>query len=129
MTLTILAVDDNPVNLKLVAELLQQAGHVVLRAEDAARALQLLDTQQPDVVLTDIAMPGMDGLQLTRYLKADARLRHLPVIALTASAMKGDEDRILKAGCDGYISKPIDTRTFPSQVEAVTRRCRAEPSA
>jgi CheY-like chemotaxis protein len=129
MKLTILAIDDNPVNLKLVAELLQQAGHVVLRVEDAARALQLLDTQRPDVVLTDIAMPGMDGLQLTRHLKADARLRHLPVIALTASAMKGDEDRILQAGCDGYISKPIDTRTFPSQVEAMARRCREEPAA
>jgi CheY-like chemotaxis protein len=129
MKLIVLAIDDNPVNLKLVAELLRQAGHVVLCAEDACAALQLLETHLPDVVLTDISMPGMDGLQLTQHLKADARLRHLPVIALTASAMKGDEARILKAGCDGYISKPFDTRLFPAQVEDVVARAATVPSA
>jgi CheY-like chemotaxis protein len=116
MGITILVIDDNPVNLKLAAEVLQADGHVVIRAEDAERALQLLETRLPDLVLTDIALPRMDGLELTRRLKADPRYRHLPVIALTASAMKGDEARILEAGCDAYIAKPINTRTLTAQI-------------
>jgi CheY-like chemotaxis protein len=116
MSLTILVIDDNPVNLKLAAEVLRADGHTVIRAEDAEQALSLLEAQIPDVVLTDIALPRMDGLELTRRLKADPRYRHLPVIALTASAMKGDEARILEAGCDAYIAKPINTRTLTAQL-------------
>jgi CheY-like chemotaxis protein len=76
----------------------------------------------PDVILMDIALPGMDGLSLTRLLKADARLREVPVVALTASAMKGDEQRALDGGCDGYIAKPIDTRRLAEQVAAFLRQ-------
>ena len=116
MSRTILVIDDNPVNLKLAAEVLLADGHAVLRAEDAEQALRLLERHMPDLVLTDIALPKMDGLELTRRLKADPRYRHLPVIALTASAMKGDEARVLEAGCDAYIAKPIDTRTLSAQI-------------
>lgn len=116
MGITILVIDDNPVNLKLAAEVLLADGHVVIRAEDAEQALSLLEVHMPDLVLTDIALPRMDGLQLTRKLKADPRYRHLPVVALTASAMKGDEARVLDAGCDAYIAKPIDTRTLSAQI-------------
>lgn len=126
MRITILVIDDNPVNLKLAAEVLLADGHLVIRAEDAEQALELLQTQLPDLVLTDIALPGMDGLELTRRLKADPRYRHLPVVALTASAMKGDEARVLDAGCDAYIAKPIDTRMLSAQVE---RLCSGTPAA
>jgi CheY-like chemotaxis protein len=119
MGITILIIDDNPVNLKLASEVLQADGHVVIRAEDAEQALSLLEAQMPDLVLTDIALPRMDGMELTRRLKADPRYRHLPVVALTASAMKGDAARVLEAGCDAYISKPIDTRTLSAQIMRV----------
>jgi CheY-like chemotaxis protein len=116
MGITILVIDDNPVNLKLASEVLLADGHTVIRAEDAEQALSLLETQMPDLVLTDIALPRMDGLELTRRLKADPRYQHLPVVALTASAMKGDQARVLDAGCDAYIAKPIDTRTLSAQL-------------
>jgi CheY-like chemotaxis protein len=116
MPATILVVDDNVVNLKLATEVLLSAGHVVLRAEDAEQALAVLDLHMPHLVLMDISMPGIDGIELTRMLKADPRFRHLPVLALTASAMKGDEARIRQAGCDAYITKPLDTRKLADQV-------------
>jgi CheY-like chemotaxis protein len=119
MGITVLVIDDNPVNLKLASEVLRAEGHAVIRAEDAEQALSLLESRMPDLVLTDIALPRMDGLELTRRLKADPRYRHLPVVALTASAMKGDEVRILEAGCDAYITKPINTRTLTAQVLSV----------
>lgn len=119
MGITILVIDDNAVNLKLASEVLLADGHAVLRAVDAEEALQLLAVHMPDLVLTDIALPGMDGIELTRRLKADPRYRHLPVVALTASAMKGDEARILEAGCDAYIAKPLDTRKLAAQVERI----------
>lgn len=119
MGITILVIDDHPLNLKLASQVLQSAGHRVIQAEDAERALELLEAGVPDLVLTDIGLPGMDGLELTRRLKGDPRYRHLPVVALTASAMKGDESRILDAGCDAYIAKPVDTRTLAAQVAAI----------
>lgn len=106
----ILVVDDHPANLKLAAEVLRFDGFEVETAADAPAALALLTARLPDLLLTDIAMPGMDGLSLTRLLKADPATRNLPIVALTASAMKGDDARILAAGCDGYVPKPIDTR-------------------
>jgi CheY-like chemotaxis protein len=118
---TILVIDDNPINLKLAAEVLIESGYAVIRAEDAEQALTLLETHLPHLVLTDIALPRMDGLALTRRLKADPRFRHLPVVALTASAMKGDAARITEAGCDAYISKPIDTRTLADQIAHLLR--------
>jgi CheY-like chemotaxis protein len=124
MGICILLVDDHPVNLKLASQVLLAGGHTVIAAEDAEQALALLQQGMPDLVLTDIALPGMDGLELTRRLKADPRFSHLPVVALTASAMKGDETRVLQAGCDAYISKPIDTRNLPLQVTAILARHR-----
>jgi CheY-like chemotaxis protein len=120
--ITILVIDDNPVNLKLASEVLRSAGHDVIRAEDAEEALQLLQTTMPQLVLTDISLPGMSGLELTRQLKTDPRYAHLPVVALTASAMKGDEAKILAAGCDAYIAKPLDTRQLASQITRILER-------
>ena len=113
----ILVVDDNATNLKLASEVLEMEGHEVLRAVDAEDALAVLRLHVPDLILMDIALPGMDGLELTRRLKVDARLRTVPIVALSAFAMKGDEEKALASGCDGYITKPINTRTFPAQVQ------------
>jgi CheY-like chemotaxis protein len=118
----ILVVDDNQANLALVMAVLEVRGCTLLTAESAEQAQVLLRTEVPDVILLDIALPGMDGLSLTRWLKGDARLKHVPVIALTAFAMEGDEDRAMAAGCDGYITKPIDTRALPGEVERVLLR-------
>lgn len=118
---TILIVDDNAINLKLVSVILEMEGHAVVRAVDAEQALQLLDDLVPDLILMDIALPGMDGLALTRRLKATASLSGVPIVALSAFAMKGDKERALAAGCDGYITKPIDTRRFPQQVQSYFR--------
>ena len=122
MSAKILVVDDNPTNLKLVSDVLEFEGYEILRAMDAEEAQVILADTLPDLILMDIALPGMDGLTLTRQLKADARTRHIRVLALTAFAMKGDDRKALDAGCDGYITKPIDTRAFPGQVAAVLDR-------
>lgn len=122
MSPCILIVDDNPINLKLASEVLQMEGHEVIRAADAEEALRTLENTVPGLILMDIALPGMDGLELTRRLKADARFRDVPIIALSAFAMKGDEQKAIDAGCDGYITKPIDTRKFPAQVTAYLGR-------
>lgn len=112
----ILIVDDNPVNLKLVSHVLESAGFVTEQAVDAEQAQRLLEQGVPDLILMDIGLPGMDGLSLTRLLKADPRLKAIPVIAVTAFAMKGDDSKAIAAGCEGYITKPINTRTFAQQV-------------
>ncbi len=116
MSATILVIDDNPTNLKLVSELLEFEGHQILRAVDAEEALVVLAGNLPELILMDIALPGMDGLTLTRKLKADERTRHIRIIALTAYAMRGDDQRAFDAGCDDYITKPIDTRKLPGLV-------------
>lgn len=113
MSARILVVDDNPINLKLASDLLEMEGYVVDRAFDAEQALQAIQAQRPDLILMDIALPGMDGLTLTRQLKADDATRHIVIVALTAYAMKGDDQKAREAGCDGYIAKPIDTRQLP----------------
>jgi CheY-like chemotaxis protein len=117
MLANILVVDDNPSNLKLACDVLAAAGYRVHRAMNANEALEILKNQTIQLILMDIELPGTDGLTLTRQLKADASTRQIPVIALTAFAMKGDEERVLQAGCDGYITKPINTRQLPRQVE------------
>jgi CheY-like chemotaxis protein len=116
MSETVLVVDDNPTNLKLVSDVLAFDGYQILRAGDAEEAQNLIKTSPPDLILMDIALPGMDGLTLTRKLKADARTRDIIVVALTAFAMKGDDEKARAAGCDGYITKPIDTRTLSGSV-------------
>jgi CheY-like chemotaxis protein len=118
----ILIVDDNPVNLRLAAEVLELGGYAVAKAIDAEQAQEMLRGQPPDLILMDIALPGMDGLALTRKLKADERLKHIPVVALTAFAMKGDEQKALAAGCEGYVTKPIDTRDLPRRVAEILGR-------
>jgi two-component system, cell cycle response regulator DivK len=105
---TILVVDDNPTNLKLARVLLAGEGYQVRGAENAEQALVVLETFTPRVILMDLQLPGIDGLELTRRLKADPARRDICVIAVTAYAMKGDEERALAAGCDGYVAKPID---------------------
>lgn len=117
----ILIVEDNPVNLKLAAELLELEGHVVISAGDANDAIAALWRETPDLILMDIGLPGMDGLALTRRIKSEERLCHVPVIALTAFAMKGDDLNAIAAGCSGYIAKPIDTRRFAGQVAEALR--------
>jgi CheY-like chemotaxis protein len=114
--LPILIVDDNPTNLKLASEVLSMAGHAVVTASDAESAQTLLRHTTPVLILMDIALPGMDGLSLTRKLKADPRFKEVPIVALSAFAMKGDDQKALEAGCAGYITKPIDTRRFALQV-------------
>ena len=116
MSALILVVDDNPINLKLAADVLAAEGYEVERAVDAEQALQTLGRRRPDLILMDVALPGMDGLALTRRLKADEATRRIRIVALTAFAMKGDDQKARDAGCDGYISKPIDTRKLPVQV-------------
>ena len=114
----ILVVDDNPTNLKLVSDLLEFDGYTVLKAADAEEAQQVIQHTPPDLILMDIALPGMDGLTLTRIIKAEESTRHIRVVALTAFAMKGDDEKAFAAGCDGYLTKPIDTRRFSDQVTA-----------
>lgn len=121
--------DDNPTNLKLVSDLLQFEGYAVLKAEDAEIAQELLRSTLPDLILMDIALPGMDGLTLTRKLKADDKTKHIRIVALTAFAMKGDDQKALDAGCDGYITKPIDTRKLPGQVAEVLERRKEKSKA
>jgi len=104
---TILIVEDNPSNMTLAKFLLEQAGHTVLAATDAEAGIRIARDSKPDLILMDIQLPGMDGLQATALLKQDEATRAIPVVALTALAMKGDEERILAAGCDGYIGKPL----------------------
>lgn len=114
----ILIVDDNVVNTKLVAFLLAAHGYDVRTASDAEEALGILASFRPGLILTDLQLPGMDGLELTRRLRRDAATRDIVIVAVTAFAMKGDEAIAFEAGCDGYITKPIDTRTLPSRVAA-----------
>lgn len=116
----VLVVDDNPLNRKLACDLLELEGYTVEACENAVEAqTRLAEGGPPDLVLMDIALPDMDGLTLTRRLKAEARYSAMPIVAMTAFAMKGDEAKALAAGCTGYISKPIDTRRFPAQVAEV----------
>lgn len=114
----ILVVDDNAVNLKLVRVLLEGEGYAIRTAADAEGALEALKHFTPRVILVDIQLPGMDGLELTRRVKSDPRTRGIRVIALTAYAMKGDEERARAAGCDDYVTKPIDPATLPDRIRA-----------
>ena len=112
----ILIVDDNPTNLKLAAALLEFEGYAIEEAGDAESALNLIRARPPQLVLLDVQLPVMDGLTLERIIKTDETLRHIRVVALTAFAMKSDEQRAFDAGCDGHIAKPIDVGKFPELV-------------
>lgn len=112
----ILIVEDEPKNLKLIQDLLQASGYRTVEATDGRQGVELARDRKPDLILMDIQLPVMDGLEATRILKADTSTRDMPIIALTSYAMAGDEERAREAGCDGYITKPIDTRGFLKKV-------------
>lgn len=116
MAKRILIVDDNPTNLKLVTYLMQQHGYEVTTAGDANDAITSIRNTPPDLILMDVQLPGIDGLELTRRLKADPLTKPIVIIAVTAYAMKGDQEKALEAGCDDYVTKPIDTRSLPQVV-------------
>ena len=113
---SIVVVDDNPINLKLLRVLLAGEGYEVRTAQDAEEAMALLQNFRPRVILMDLQLPGMDGLELTRRLKAAPETRDVVIIAVTSYAMKGDHEKALEAGCDDYVTKPIDTEALPRLV-------------
>jgi CheY-like chemotaxis protein len=115
----ILIIDDNATNLKLMSVLLLGEGYKVSTAVDAAHAFTSVEQDRPDLILTDVQLPDMNGLELTRRLKAAPATATIPVVAITAYAMSGDEEKALEAGCDAYVSKPIDTRKLPSLVHSM----------
>ena len=116
MTKVILVVEDEPKNLKLVCDLLQACGYTTIEATDGKQGVELAKVRKPDLILMDIQMPVMDGLEATRILKADTTTKDIPVLALTSYAMKGDEERILEAGCNGYLAKPFDIQELLKEV-------------
>ena len=114
----ILVVEDNDMNMQLVEFLLEEGGYTIVKATSGEEALSLTRAgTEPDLILMDIHLPGIDGLSVVRAMKSDARTSRIPILALTAHAMRGDRDRFLEAGCDGYISKPIDVKTFIASIE------------
>ncbi len=112
----VLVIEDNPMNLQLAVDLLEVAGFTVLQAETAEKGIELAKTELPDLIIMDISLPGMDGLTATGILQQDPDTKGIPIVALTAHAMKGDEDKALSADCIGYITKPIDTKSFTKTV-------------
>ncbi len=113
----ILVVEDNLMNMELAVDLLRFQGYEIFTAQTGKEALEIAAREELDLVLMDVQLPGMDGLAVTKILKENPKTKHIPVVALTAHAMKGDEERMLEEGCAGYIPKPIDTREFPKAVE------------
>ncbi len=112
MTKTVLIVEDNDLNMKLFHDLLDAHGYATLQTRDGMQALAIAREHHPDLILMDIQLPEVSGLEVTKWLKEDEGLRDIPVIAVTAFAMKGDEERIREGGCEAYISKPISVATF-----------------
>ncbi len=112
----ILLVEDNPMNRRVAQFILKSQGYIVLEARDGQEALELLKIHLPDLILMDLQLPGLDGFTVTRMIKQDAATKDIPIVALTAYAMKGDAERAFEAGCDGYITKPIDPDEFPGTV-------------
>ena len=120
---TVLVVEDNDMNMQLVEYLLEEGGYSIVKAASGEEALTITrdSGSPPDLILMDIHLPGMDGLSVVREMKSNGRTKTIPILALTAHAMRGDKDRFLEAGCDGYISKPIDVKTFLSSLEQFLR--------
>ncbi len=125
MSATVLVVEDNEDNRALVVKVLTRSGYRVLEAVSGEQALEVAGRDRPDLVLMDLNLQGMSGFDATRRLKDDPDLSRVPVVALTAYAMVGDRERALEAGCDGYLSKPVDVRRLPEQVEDFLRERRA----
>lgn len=118
MAARILLVEDNPANVELVGYLLEMSGHTILIAEDGAEGLKVAREQHPDLIISDLMMPVMDGFEMLRHIREDPALNDIPVIAVTAFSMSGDRTRVMLAGFDGYLSKPVVPETFVSEVEA-----------
>jgi len=116
MSKKILVVEDNDRNRRLLKILLQARGYVVVEASSGKEALEYLEAQKPDLILMDIQLPNMDGLTLTKQIKSDEKTKDIPIVAVTAYAMKGDKERILEAGCNAYLSKPINTQELPQLI-------------
>ena len=117
MTKTILIVEDNALNMRLFRDILQASGYRTLESSDGADVLTLAEKHRPDLILMDIRLPKVSGLDITKELKRTGSLRHIPVLAVTASAIKGDRERLLEGGCDGFIAKPIVLPSFLATVE------------
>ena len=117
MTVRILCVEDNPQNMRLVRKILKSHDYELLEAVDGLSGLNMAETENPDLILMDINLPDIDGLEVTRRIKAQEHLKQIPIIALTANAMFGDEERCLEAGCDGYIAKPVGKQKLLSNLE------------
>ncbi len=117
MASTILYIEDNPLNMRLVRKILNHMGYQMIEAMDGLTGLEMARTDRPDLILMDVNLPDIDGLEVTRQLKAIPNLRHIPVIALTANAMHGDREHCLAAGCDGYIAKPVARQELRNVVE------------
>lgn len=124
MSEKILIVEDNEINMKLIKAILKTKGYILVEAKDGEEALQAVVREKPDLILMDIQIPKIDGLEATRRIRGMEEIGNTLIIALTAHAMEGDREKILDAGCDGYIAKPIDTRTFPLEVEAILAKKR-----
>jgi CheY-like chemotaxis protein len=122
----VLVVEDNPVNLELVTALLEEAGCRILTAETAAAGLQLVATERPDLILMDVQLPGMTGYEATQRLKADPATAAIPVIAITAQAMRGEEATARAAGCDAYLTKPLETHAFRELLRRFLGKSRRE---
>lgn len=122
----ILIVEDSATNMLLTTEILSSAGHTPLEATTATAGIDMARREHPDAILMDIHLPDMNGIEATRILKADPQTQDIPIIALTALAMKGDDQRMLEAGCDGYIAKPIHYKEFLATMTDVVRRHRDE---
>ncbi len=126
---TVLVVEDNSLNMKLLNDMLKIGGYNVLQAKDGMEGWRMAREQRPDLILMDIQLPGVDGLEVTKWLKDDENLKSIPVIAITAFAMKGDEEKILNSGCDAYIVKPISVSNVLETVEHFAKPLVAEREA
>ena len=119
MAQTILIVEDNELNMKLFRDLLEAQGYDVLETRDGMQALDIARAKRPDLIVMDIQLPQVSGLEVTKWIKADDDLKHIPVVAVTAFAMKGDEEKIREGGCEAYIAKPISVTNFIEVIEKV----------
>lgn len=119
---TILVIEDNCANMRLISAILETASHTVLQAARASAGIEIARSRLPDLIFMDIQLPGMDGLEATGILKADSATAHIPIVALTAFAMRDDEAKFRAAGCDGYLAKPFDYRDLLALVERILGR-------
>jgi two-component system, cell cycle response regulator DivK len=124
MSARILVVEDNPMNLELVRDILTAAGYEVLEAIDGATGVALAALERPQLILMDLQLPGVDGLEATRQIRANRELAGVPIVAVTAHAMKGDDEKARAAGCDGFITKPINVREFTAEVARVLKQAK-----